>query len=307
VKVGFIGLGAMGLPMAKRVAGAGYETFTTYRRREEPARELASLGAAVLESPAAIARAADVVITILPADRELKDVVLGPDGVLQGLGRGKILVDMTTATAMTMQEVGDAVAGAGGETLDAPVSGGTPAAADGSLTIMVGGDPSLLEKVRPLLATMGQRIIHVGGLGQGKVVKMVNQALAAGHLLLLAEAFALGVRCGASPDVLYDVIKTSSGHSRMMDLRLPGFLLEGRFDPGFRLDLMKKDVDLALASAHAHKVPVILSSIVGQLFAAASVAGHGDADFSAAGAYLAATAGVRLDRAAEPDPAGISR
>jgi 3-hydroxyisobutyrate dehydrogenase-like beta-hydroxyacid dehydrogenase len=293
----------MGLPMAKRVVGAGYDTVTTYRRREGPARELASLGATVLESPAAIARVADVVITILPADRELKDVVLGERGLLQGFGGGKVLIDMTTATAMTMQEVGDAVAAAGGETLDAPVSGGTPAAADGSLTIMVGGDAALLERVRPLLGTMGQRIVHVGGLGQGKVVKMVNQTLAAGHLLLLAEAFALGVRCGASPEVLYDVIRTASGHSRMMDLRLPGFLLEGRFSPGFRLDLMKKDVDLALASAQAHNVPVLLSSIVGQLFAAASVAGHGAEDFSAAAAYLAAAAGVRLDRAAQPEPA----
>jgi 3-hydroxyisobutyrate dehydrogenase-like beta-hydroxyacid dehydrogenase len=302
VKVGFIGLGAMGLPMAKRVLGAGYDTCTTYRRRQEPARELAALGATVLESPAAIARSADVIVTVLPADRELKEVVLGDNGLLQGFAPGKVLIDMTTATAMSMQEVAEAVAAAGGETLDAPVSGGTPAAADGSLTIMVGGNAELLERFRPLLGVMGQRIVHVGGLGQGKVVKMVNQAMAAGHLLLLAEAFALGVRCGASPDVLYDVIKTSSGHSRMMDLRLPGFLLEGRFEPGFRLDLMKKDVDLALASAQAHKVPVILSSIVGQIFAAASVAGQGDADFSAAAAYLAGTAGVRLDRAAQPGP-----
>lgn len=296
----------MGLPMARRVVGAGYQTVTTYRRRQEPAHELAALGATVVATPAEVARVSDIVITILPADRELKEVVLGTDGVLHGLRRGTVLIEMTTATAMTMREVADAVAGAGGEALDAPVSGGTPAAADGSLTIMVGGDAALLDRVRPLLGTMGQRIVHVGAVGQGKVVKIVNQMMAAGHLLLLGEAFALGVRCGATPEMLYDVIKTSSGYSRMMDLRLPGFLLDGRFEPGFRLDLMKKDVDLALASAQALNVPVMISSLVGQLFAAATVAGHGEADFSAAAAHVALSAGVRLDKAAQPEAAGTA-
>ena len=285
----------MGLPMAKRVVGAGFETFTTFRQRPEPARELAALGATVLASPAEIAEAADVIVAILPADRELKEVVLGENGLLRGFAPGKVLIDMTTATALTMQEVAAAIEGAGGEVLDAPVSGGTPAAADGTLTIMVGGGEALLGRMRPLLETMGRRIAHVGGVGQGKVVKMVNQMLAAGHLLLLGEAFALGVRCGASPETLYEVIKTSSGYSKMMDLRLPGFLLDGKFEPGFRLDLMKKDVNLALSSAQALNVPVLLGSAVGQLFAAASAAGQGNSDFAAAAAYVAGMAGVRLD------------
>ena len=119
-----------------------------------------------------------------------------------------------------MQEVERAVVAAGGEVLDAPVSGGTPAAAQGTLTIMVGGDARLLERCRPLLETMGQKIVHVGPVGQGKVVKMVNQMMAAAHLVMIGEAFALGVRCGADPPTLYDVIKTSSGYSKMMDLRL---------------------------------------------------------------------------------------
>jgi 3-hydroxyisobutyrate dehydrogenase-like beta-hydroxyacid dehydrogenase len=294
VKVGFIGLGAMGLPMAKRVVGAGHEMFTTFHRRPEPARELATLGATVLKSPAEVARSADVVITILPADRELKETVFGENGLLQGLSRGRVLIDMTTATALSMQEVERAVAAAGGEVLDAPVSGGTPAAAQGTLTIMVGGDARLLERCRPLLETMGKQIVHVGPVGQGKVVKMVNQMMAAAHLLMVGEAFALGVRCGADPTTLYEVIKTSSGYSRMMDLRLPGFLLEGRFQPGFRLDLMKKDVNLAVDSGQALNVPLLLTSVVGQLFSAASAAGKGDEDFSAAAQYVADLAGVRL-------------
>ena len=295
MKVGFIGLGAMGLPMAKRIVGAGHETFTTFHHRREPADQLAALGAKVLSSPAEVARESDVVITVLPADRELKEAVIGDGGVLQGLSRGQILIDMTTATALTMQEVERAVAAAGGEVLDAPVSGGTPAAADGTLTIMVGGEARLLETCRPLLEAMGRQIVHVGAVGQGKVVKIVNQMMAAAHLLILGEAFALGARCGADPKTLYEVVKSSSGYSRMMDLRLPGFLLEGTFAPGFRLDLMKKDVGLALESARGMNVPLLLTSTVGQVFAAASAAGSGDADFSAAAQFVADLAQVRLN------------
>jgi len=130
--------------------------------------------------------------------------------------------------------------------------------------------------------------------------------MAAAHLLVLGEAFALGMRCGADPQTLYDVIKTSSGYSKMMDLRLPGFLLDGSFEPGFRLDLMKKDVNLALDSGRALNVPLLITAAVGQVFAAASVAGRGDADFSAAAQYVADLAGVRLsDRA--PIPQEVSR
>jgi 3-hydroxyisobutyrate dehydrogenase-like beta-hydroxyacid dehydrogenase len=296
VRVGFIGLGAMGLPMAKRVVGAGHETVTVTRARRGPVDELVSLGARALASPAEVARAADVVVTVLPADRELEEVVLGAGGLLEGLSAGQTLIDMTTATALTMQKVERAVVAAGGRVLDAPVSGGTPAAAQGTLTIMVGGDAPLLEEHRALLECMGSRIVLVGGVGQGKVVKMVNQAMAAAHLLVLGEAFALGVRCGASPETLYEVIKTSSGHSRMMDLRLPGFLFDGSFQPGFRLDLMKKDVNLALQTAQTLGMPLPLTALVGQLFAAASGAGHGDADFSAAAQFVASLAGARLDQ-----------
>jgi 3-hydroxyisobutyrate dehydrogenase-like beta-hydroxyacid dehydrogenase len=298
MNVGFIGLGAMGLPMAKRIVAGGHRTATTVHRTRGPADELAALGAAVLATPADVARVSDVVITILPADRELKDVVLGASGALQGFSPGKVLIEMTTGTAAGMEEVAHAIEAAGGEVLDAPVSGGTPAAAQGTLTIMVGGDPVLLERCRPVLEAMGKQIVHVGAVGQGKVVKMVNQVMAAAHLLVLGEAFALGVRCGADPRTLYEVVKTSSGYSRMMDLRLPGFLLEGRFEPGFRLDLMKKDVNLALESARALNMPMMMTAAAGQLLSAASASGRGDADFSAAAQYVAGMANVQLHEAA---------
>lgn len=296
MKVGFIGLGAMGAPMAARVVKAGFETYTTFHRRREPAEALAQMGAIVLPSPAEVARAADQIITIVPADKELRDTVFGPGGLAEGLSRGKVLIDMTTATASTLQEVAVALEPVGVRVLDAPVSGGTAGAANGTLTIMVGGEASLLEECRPILAAMGSRIIHAGPLGQGKVVKIVNQMLAAVNLLAIGEAFALGVRCGATPEVLYSVIKESSGYSKMLDLRLRDFLMAGSFQPGFKLDLMKKDVNLALDSARAERVPVLLAATAAQVFAAASTAGRGDADFSAAAQFLADLAGVQFSR-----------
>jgi len=289
----------MGLPMAKRVAGAGYQVVTTWHRRRAPAEELAALGAAIVETPADVARQTSVIITILPADAELRETALGANGLLEAFEPGKILIDMTTATAGTLLEVEKALAGRGGRVLDAPVSGGTAGAENGTLTIMVGGDAALLDEVRPLLETMGKNIVRVGGVGQGKLVKIVNQVMAAIHLLAMGEAFALGIKCGADPKVLYDVIKASSCYSKMMDLRLPGFLFEGTFKPGFKLDLMKKDVNLAVDSAKSLGIPLMFGSLAAQVFSAASTAGRGAEDFAAAADFLAGLAGAKLGRPAE--------
>jgi 3-hydroxyisobutyrate dehydrogenase-like beta-hydroxyacid dehydrogenase len=278
--------------MARRIRAAGHQIFTCVHRRRAPAEEL---GAAILASPAEVAAQALVVITILPADAELSETVFGANGLSQTLTGGKILVEMTTATAQTMQAVEKALAARGGRVLDAPVSGGTTGAANGTLTIMAGGDAQVLAEVRPLLDLMGKNIVHVGAAGQGKLVKIVNQVMAAIHLLAMGEAFALGVKSGADPRVLYDVIKTSSGHSTIMDSRLPGFLLEGNFKPGFRLDLMKKDVNLAVDSARAVGVPLFFGALASQVFSAASAAGRGAEDFAAAADFLARLSGAALD------------
>jgi len=291
--------------MAERVVRAGFSATTTFHKNRAAADALAALGAEIVATPADVARASDAVITVLPADAELRQVALGKHGLRDGFSPGKILIDMTTATAAALQEVEAALGAQGVRVLDAPVSGGTSGAVQGKLTIMVGGDPALLEECRPLLETMGSRILHVGAVGQGKVVKIVNQMMAAVHLLMIGEAFALGVRCGAKPSTLYDVIKESSGFSKMMDLRLPGFLLAGQFQPGFKLDLMKKDVNLALETARAQEIPLLLTSKAAQVFASASAAGKGDSDFSAAAQFLAAMAGAALDEgAAAAPPAG---
>lgn len=301
MKVGFIGLGAMGLPMARCIVKAGYPLVTTFHRNRRPADELAALGAKVVTTAAEVAAQSDVVITILPADAELEESVLGPDGVLQGMTAGKVLIDMTTCTARTVIHIAERIQAVGGRVLDAPVSGGTAGAETGTLTIMAGGDSALLEEFRPLLSTMGTRIVHVGAVGHGKVIKIVNQALAAIHLLAIGEVFALGVRCGMDENLIYNVIRESSGHSRIMDLRLQQFLFAGSFEPGFKLDLMKKDVLLALDSARELGIPVLLTSSAAQLFTAASAAGYGNADFSRAAEYVAGLAGMTLKEGASAE------
>lgn len=293
MRVGFIGLGAMGLPMASRLQHAGHQVITMVHRDRSRAESLVAAGAAVVDGPRAVAEASDLVVTILPADRELRAVVTGPSGLLEGMRPGQVLIEMTTATPGILDELAPLLAARDVALLDAPVSGGTTAAADGTLTIIAGGDADVLERCRPVLETMGT-VQHVGPVGQGKVVKLVNQVLAAVHLMAIGEAFALGVRAGSSPGVLYEVIRNSSGASRMMDLRLPGFLLEGNVTPGFRLDLMKKDVNLAVEAARAGNVAMPLAATAAQWLAAASAGGHGDDDFSAAAAFIAGLAGVRL-------------
>jgi 3-hydroxyisobutyrate dehydrogenase-like beta-hydroxyacid dehydrogenase len=151
---------------------------------------------------------------------------------------------------------------------------------------------------------MGTRIVHVGAVGHGKVIKILNQALAAIHLLAIGEVFALGIRSGMEENLIYDVIKESSGHSRMMDLRLQKFLFPGSFEPGFKLDLMKKDVLLALGSARELGIPMLLTSSAAQLFTAASSAGYGNEDFSRAAEYLADLAGTTLKKGAETEKRG---
>lgn len=294
MKIGFIGLGAMGFPMARRVLNAGYPLVTTFHRERGRADELGGLGAEVVNTPAEVARKSDVVITIVPADRELRECVLDENGVIEGLSAGKVLIDMTTCTPGTLLAIAAQVQARGAHVLDAPVSGGTTGAEAGTLSIMVGTDAALLEEYRPLLGTMGQRIFHVGPVGQGKIVKIVNQALAAIHLLAIGEAWALGIRSGADKNILYDVVKESSGYSRMMDARLPKFLFAGSFEPGFRLDLMKKDVLLAMDAAREAGTPMLLTSAIAQIFTAASAAGHGDADFSRAAEFLAELAQTSL-------------
>lgn len=293
-KIGFIGLGAMGNHMAKNLLKAGYP-LTVHDLNLKAVEQLASLGADKGGSPAETASRAEVIITMLPADEEVKTVVLGPKGVLEGARPGSVLLDMTSLAPHTSKQVAAEAQKKGVKFLDAPVSGGTVGAEKATLTIMVGGDKALLDEHREILQAMGKTIHHVGDVGMGETVKMVNQMLVGNIILAIAEAFVMGTKLGLDPEVIYQVIRVSSGNSVLIDQRVPDYILKGDFtQPGFALDLLRKDVGLAVESAKINKVPLFLTSQTYQVLSMASAEGHGKKDMSSVIQIFERSAGVKV-------------
>ncbi|BBO73146.1 2-hydroxy-3-oxopropionate reductase [Desulfosarcina widdelii] len=293
-KIGFIGLGAMGNHMARNLTKKGF-AVTVYDLNPEAVQSLVNAGAKAAESCAAAAQNADIVITVLPADRHMKAVMMNDNGVFQGASPGTTIIDMTTLSPHTSIEVAAEAQKRGLFFLDAPVSGGTIGAEKGTLTIMVGGEKQLFEQVRDVLEAMGKTIYHVGGIGIGETVKMVNQILVACNMLAISEAFVLGVKLGADPDTLLNVIKVSAGNSFLIEHRLPNYVFPGDFEqPGFALDLLRKDVGIAMDSAREEKVAISLTSIVYQMLTQASSAGFGNMDMSSVIKVVESSAGVSV-------------
>jgi len=298
-KIGFIGLGAMGRHMAKNLIKAGYP-LTVYDLNPQPVEELVSLGAKKGKSPAETAREAEVVITMLPADDEVRTVALGADGILEGARKGTVFIDMTSLAPHTSKYVASEAQKKGVKFLDAPVSGGTTGAEKGTLTIMVGGDKALLDEHMEILKTMGKTIYHVGDVGMGETVKMVNQMLVGINLAGIVEALVLGTKLGVKPEVLYKIIRASSGNSFMLDSRVPGFIFTGNFtQPGFAVDLLRKDLGLSLESAKVNKVPLYMTAQAYQYFTRATAEGLGKKDMSSLIELLEKTAGVQVRGKAE--------
>ena len=293
-KIGFIGLGAMGNHMAKNLIKAGYD-LTVYDLNPKPVEELVSLGAKKAKSCAETAKAGEVVITMLPADDDVKSAVLGPEGVLEGAKAGTVLIDMSSIAPHTSIYVFSEVKKKGVKFLDAPVSGGTGGAEKATLTIMVGGDKALLDEHMEILKTMGKTIYHVGDVGMGETVKMVNQMLVGINLSGIVEALVLGTKLGVKPEVLYKIIRASSGNSFMLDSRVPGFIFTGNFtQPGFAVDLLRKDLGLSLESAKVNKVPLYMTAQAYQYFTRATAEGLGKKDMSSMIELLEKTAGVQV-------------
>ena len=281
-KVGFIGLGIMGKPMAIHLIKAGYD-LTIYARRPEVIAEMEGLGASVVESPAAVAEATDIVITIVTADPEVREVVLGDDGVLQGASEGSLIVDMSTISPLTIREIAEKAGSKNVAVMDAPVSGGDTGAINGTLTIIAGGEAKDFDRCRGLFNAMGneENIFHVGSVGVGQTVKIVNQLIGGINMAAIAEGLILGIRAGADPEVMRQVISVSSANSTLFQIRVSDFLLADAFDPGFMLDLMKKDLAIGVDLGKALNVPMPIGAAVYQMYAAASGLGAGSLDFSA--------------------------
>lgn len=284
--LGFIGIGTMGYPMASNLLARGYP-LVVYDVVQAAVERIVREGARPAASPREVGAACRTVISMLPSSPHVEDALAGPDGAMQGMAPGGTLVDMSTIDPVTTRRVAEQAAARGLRLLDAPVSGAPPRARDGTLTIMVGGDPEVVEEVRPILNCLGERVLHVGPVGAGETVKLVNNLIAATSMVAVAEAFNIGVRCGLDPKVMYEVISVSSGDCWPLRTRLPypGVLPaspanEG-FAPGFMTDLMHKDMGLVLEAARGVNAPAPLAALVEQLYRAARAQGHGREDFSA--------------------------
>ena len=257
MNIGFIGIGIMGRPMAKNLIKAGY-ALTVYDKYSN-VDDLVALGARKGSSNKDVASQCDVIITMLPNSPQVKEAVLGADGVLEGAKQGSILVDMSSIAPGAAQEICAAVKAKGVVMLDAPVSGGEPKAIEGTLAIMVGGDADAFDTVKPILEKMGSSAIRVGDIGAGNVTKLANQIIVALNIAAVSEAFVLATKAGVNPEAVFNAIKGGLAGSTVMNAKIP-MILDGNFKPGFRIELHIKDLQNALDTAHALNVPVPLTA-----------------------------------------------
>ena len=278
-KIGFIGLGIMGGPMAANLVNAGYDV-TGFARSSSSQERLEKAGAKSAGSIAEAVNGADAVITMLPDSPEVNDVVLGEDGVLASAGSDLLLIDMSTIAPETSVAVAERAKKSGVQVLDAPVSGGEPGAIEGSLSIMVGGDAEAFEKARPILEHLGKTIVHVGDHGAGQTVKAANQLLVAGIIGLVSEAIVLLEASGVDGERGLEVLAGGLAGNTVLD-RKAASMLAREFKPGFRIDLHHKDMGIALATARTAGVSLPVTGVVAQLMAAARASGHGSLDHSA--------------------------
>jgi len=272
-RVGFIGLGIMGGPMAANLLAAGYE-LTVWNRTPAKAEPLAAAGARVAGSPAEVAAASEVTFTSVTASADVEAVVLGPGGVIEGAPPGSIVVDCSTIAPATARKVHAQLAERGVAALDAPVSGGDVGAKAGTLAIMVGGDAETFERALPVLRAIGKTIVHVGPPGAGQVVKLCNQVAGGLNLLAMAEAISLCRRSGVDPAKMLEVVSAGAAGSWMLQ-HLGPRAVAGDFAPGFMVDLMQKDLGLVLEAAHETHTPLPGSALVRQLFEMLQARGRG--------------------------------
>jgi 3-hydroxyisobutyrate dehydrogenase len=294
MNIGFIGVGAMGQPMLANLAKKGHR-LVAYDRAEAALAAAVTLGAARATSAAAAARDVELVITVLPSSSHVEAAYLGPGGVLEGVGGGRLCVDMSTIDPSVSRRVAAAVTARGARFIDAPVSGGVPRAQDGTLAIMVGGDPRDVEEARPVLSAMGANVIHVGPVGSGEVAKLCNNLIAGVAAVAVSEAFRIAEGFGVDAKVLTDVISKSSGNTWVMEHMHPVPGLVGKapsnrdYAPGFTTDLMAKDLGLVVNAARELRVPVVVAPAAQQALRLASSHGLGRKDFSSIYVFLRAS------------------
>jgi 3-hydroxyisobutyrate dehydrogenase-like beta-hydroxyacid dehydrogenase len=279
-KVAFLGLGIMGSRMAANLCRAGFEVHAWNRTRGRAEELAAEHGAVVADTPAAAAAAAGIAITMVVDSPEVEAVLLGEDGAADGLPKGGLAIDMSTIAPSASRSIADRLGERGIRFLDAPVTGSKPKAADGTLTIMVGGDRQQFERALPLFEAMGKLVLHVGPQGHGSMVKLINNTVAAVNTAAVAEGIAVGRQAGLDLDKLVEVIGAGSGASAMLELKARP-IIEHDYEPLFKLGHMLKDVRHCLDEARALGVEPRVAAAAEALYAEADDAGHYDDDFAA--------------------------
>lgn len=292
--IGFIGLGAMGKPIAGNLIRKGFN-LTVYDIRPEPVDELAELGARAAASSAEVARQSDIIITMLLSAPHVREAVLGEMGVIRGVRPGSVLIDMSTIDPETTREVSRRLVEAGVSMLDAPVARGVKAAREGTLAIFVGGDPAVFDSCRDVLEAMGTDVDHVGALGCGATVKLVNQLILANTVAVIAEGLVLGVKGGVDPDALYRVLENGSADSFALRNHYKNWAMKGRFDENvFPVDYILKDLGLILDTGKDLKVPLCLTALTEQIYEHARAAGKNRNYFPVVVTLLEELTGVRV-------------
>lgn len=279
--VGFIGLGAMGKPMAASLLRAGFAVAVVPHRNPAPARELEALGAKVARTPAEAAESAEFLVTMLPDAPQVEEALLGPDGAARSGRPGLVAIDMSTIAPAAARRIGAELARHEIAFLDAPVSGGVGGAVAGTLTIMAGGSADVLEKARPVLLGMGRTVFHAGPAGAGQVVKACNNLLSGIIMMASAEALTLGVKEGVPAETLREIILASTGANWQLQNSVPVTILKDCYDPRFALKLMHKDLGIAGEMAKQNGTPFLAGAVAHQIYGLLKGLGKGDLDFSA--------------------------
>lgn len=290
-EVGFVGLGNMGGAMVEAILKGGYRV-SVYDIDPEAASSLESLGAQEAAGPGSLAALADVILTSLPDARAVREVYLGEEGLISGVRPGSVLVELSTIDPTTVQELERSVSERGAVLLDVPVSGSPAEARRGELVLTAGGDREVLGAVEPILRCFGGTIQHVGPVGAAKVVKIVNNMMTMGNVLVAAEAFSVGVKAGIAPDLLFEVLSRSGGRSHHFTKRFPN-ALAGDFEPGFSVALGEKDLGLALDLSRSLEMPSPTTGLVRQMYRIAMSEGLSSEDIVAVLKLFERWGGVR--------------
>jgi 2-hydroxy-3-oxopropionate reductase len=292
-KVGFVGLGIMGKPMARNLMQAGHE-LVLYNRSRSKAEDLAREGGAeVAGSPAEAAQSSGVVITMLPGPPEVEEVVAGEDGLLSGAGEGSLIVDMSTSSPVLARELARTAREQEVGMLDAPVSGGDVGAIEGTLSIMVGGSEEDFERARPLFEVMGETVTHVGPPGAGQVVKACNQIVVALTIEAVSEALVLGSEAGVNPEKILEVLSGGLAANKVMEVKREKFLGHD-FEPGGKVEFHRKDLRIALEAGREYGVPLPVTALVSQMFEALMAKGRSGWDHSALLTFIEDLAGQEI-------------